>query len=198
MSKILPWIAVSIGLLAAWINLVRRKWVVNVIGLGIQYLCIFFVFPKTESIMPSLIKVFVGLMVTLVIYLTILSTGSIRREKIRFNLSAGELFRGLSGIFLILLLRWAIPWLGAEVFPQSGSPTLALALGLILLGLLQLGSKSEPLYIIIGLLTFLSGFELLYGSLEFSALIEALFALVSLLLALAGAYIIKDQETETA
>lgn len=199
MSQILPWIAVVIGLSAAWVNLVRRQWVVNVIGLAIQYLCIFLVFPKTESIMPALIKVIVGSMVALVIYLTILSTGSIRREKISFKLSAGELFRGSSGALLILIMYWTVPWLKAEIFPQSSGPALTLGLGFILLGLLQLGSKAEPLYIIIGLLTFLSGFELLYGSLEFSALIEALFALVNLLLAQAGAYfIVKDLETEAA
>ncbi len=73
-----------------------------------------------------------------------------------------------------------------------------LSLGLALIGLLQLGSKTESLYVIIGLLTFLSGFELLYGSLEFSALLEALFAIVNLLIAIAGAFfIVKDLETET-
>ena len=198
MSTILPWIAVFFGILAALINLVRRKWLVNVIGLAVQYLCIFIAFPRTDGIVPALLKVIVGLMVALVIYLTILSTGSIRKDKIDLRLSTGELFRGISGVFLILLMYWAVPWLQSEVFPQSSAPALTLGFGLILLGLLQLGSKAEPLYVIIGLLTFLSGFELLYGSLEFSALTEAMFAMVNLLLAQTGAYfIIKDLETET-
>ena len=75
---------------------------------------------------------------------------------------------------------------------------LTASLGLVILGLLQLGMITEPLYVIIGLLTFLSGFELLYGSMEFSTVLEALFAAVNLGLALVGAYIIvKDEEPET-
>lgn len=41
-------------------------------------------------------------------------------------------------------------------------------------------------YIILGLLTFLSGFELLYAALELSLLLEALFAGINLGLALVG------------
>jgi hypothetical protein len=48
--------------------------------------------------------------------------------------------------------------------------------GLAVLGLLQASMISEPFYVIIGLLTFLSGVELLYASLELSILLEALFA----------------------
>lgn len=149
--------------------------------------------------MHALIKIIVGLMSTLIIYLTIQNTGAVKREPFEFKLSAGELFRMLSAVFLVTLVVLASPpWLLKEVFPQSNIYILILSLGLALIGLLQLGSKTESLYVIIGLLTFLSGFELLYGSLEFSALLEALFAIVNLLIAIAGAFfIVKDLETET-
>ena len=197
MSEIIVFIATVIGLLAGLLNLMRRKWLVNVFGLAVQYLCIFIVFPKADGISPALIKIIVGLMSTLIIYLTILSSGAIRRDPFSLKFTAGELFRGLSGAFLIFLVFIVAPWLSREVFPQSSSSSLTLGLGLILLGLLQLGAKTEPLYVIIGLLTFLSGFELLYGSLEFSTLLEALFAIVNLLIAIAGAFFItKDLEPE--
>jgi len=70
---------------------------------------------------------------------------------------------------------------------------------LILFGLFQMGTITEPLYLAIGLLTFLSGFELLYASLEFSRILEALFTAVNLSLALVGSYfIIKDVESRSA
>ena len=199
MSNFILTTAVILGLIAGHINLIRRKWLLNVFGLAIQYLCIFIVFPKTESFIPAIIKLIVGLMAALIIYLTILGTGAVKHERISLKLSAGEVFRGLSGLFLVLLILIATPWLQSEVFPQSSRPALILSMGLMLLGLLQLGSKAEPFYIVIGLLTFLSGFELLYGSLEFSNLLEALFAMVNLLLSIAGAYfIVKDLETEAS
>jgi len=197
-SSLILTITVILGLSAANINLIRRKWLLNILGLAIQTICVFIVFPKTESFIPALIKLIVGLMSTLILYLTILNTGAIKRERISLKLSAGEIFRGLSGIFLVLLILIATPWIQSEVFPQTSTFAIILSLGLMLLGILQLGSKAEPLYIIIGLLTFLSGFELLYGSLEFSNLLEALFAVVNLLLAIGGAYfIVKDLEMET-
>ena len=197
MTHLIPTTAVVIGLLMALINLVRRKWMVNVVCLSIQYLCVFVLYPKSEGIYPALIKLIVGLMISLIIYLTILSTEAIHREKVNFRLSAGEVFRALSGLFFILLVVLAAPWINEEIFTKSSTLIIIFSFGLILLGLLQLGSKVEPLYIIIGLLTFLSGFELLYGSLEFSAILEALFAAVNLILAIAGAFfIIKDWESE--
>ena len=179
MTKFLLTAAVITGLLVALANLVRRKWLFNILALAIQYVCIFIVFPKTDGFMHALIKIIVGLMSTLIIYLTIQSTGAVKREPFEFKLSAGELFRTLSAVFLVTLVVLASPWLLKEVFPQSNIYVLILSLGLALIGLLQLGSKTESLYVIIGLLTFLSGFELLYGSLEFSALLEALFAIVN-------------------
>jgi len=84
----------------------------------------------------------------------------------------------------------------------SASPTIALwitnitittALGgmiLIGLGLLQLGMSNQPIRVVVGLLTVLSGFEILYSMVEFSALIVGLLNLVTMSLAVLGAYFI--------
>jgi len=69
---------------------------------------------------------------------------------------------------------------------------------LILIGLMQLGTIREPFYLVIALLTFLSGFELLYSALEFSYLLEAQLVAVNLLLAIVGAFfIVKNAESES-
>jgi hypothetical protein len=61
---------------------------------------------------------------------------------------------------------------------------------LISFGLLQLSLTTHPLRIFIGLLTSLSGFEILYAALEMSTLVTGLLAGITLGLALVGAYIL--------
>jgi hypothetical protein len=80
-------------------------------------------------------------------------------------------------------------WLGLSLPVAWGG------LLLIGLGLLHLGITSDSFQVIIGLLTVQAGFEILYASVESSALVTALLAVVNLGLALAGAYfMIVNQE----
>ena len=61
---------------------------------------------------------------------------------------------------------------------------------LISIGLLQLSLSSHPLLVTIGLLTALSGFEIIYAVVEASILVAGLMAGVNLGLALVGAYLL--------
>ncbi len=84
-------------------------------------------------------------------------------------------------------------------FPGIGLNASIASLLLIGMGLLQLGFSSRPLPTILGLLTTLSGFEILYASVESSALLAGLLAVVNLGIALAGAYLLSAsimEETE--
>jgi hypothetical protein len=65
---------------------------------------------------------------------------------------------------------------------------------LISLGLLHLGITSDPFQVIIGLLTVLAGFEVLYAAVESSVLVTALLAVVNLGLALAGSYFLNGTQ----
>lgn len=198
MSTSLQMVIVYTCLLMALINLVRRQWLVNMGALALQYGMVFLLLITFRNPSLGIIKLLVGLMVTLVLYLTLVSLGTLQPLQYIFRFSLGEIFRGLAGIFMIIAVTLFTPGLRTEVFPLTSLPVLTASLGLVILGLLQLGMITEPLYVIIGLLTFLSGFELLYGSMEFFTVLEALFAAVNLGLALVGAYIIvKDEEPET-
>lgn len=198
MSTSLQMVIVYTCLLMALINLVRRQWLVNMGALALQYGMVFLLLITFRNPSLGIIKLLVGLMVTLILYLTLVSLGTLQPLQYIFRFSLGEIFRGLAGIFMIIAVTLFTPGLRTEVFPLTSLPVLTASLGLVILGLLQLGMITEPLYVIIGLLTFLSGFELLYGSMEFSTVLEALFAAVNLGLALVGAYIIvKDEEPET-
>jgi hypothetical protein len=76
-----------------------------------------------------------------------------------------------------------------------------LGMGAILLigmGLLHLGMTTRPLRVLIGLLTMLSGFDLLYAAVENSVLVAGLLAVVTLGLALVGAYLLDTLSMEEA
>ncbi len=143
------------------------------------------------------IKLIVGWMDTLLLYITLASVGEFYAFKAPQRLRSGQIFRLLAGLFMIVFVILFLPQIQSLFLMESNQPLLLAAVGTMLLGLLQVSMISEPFYIILGLLTFLSGFELLYAALELSLLLEAFFAGINLGLALVGAYfLVKDAEIE--
>jgi len=72
------------------------------------------------------------------------------------------------------------------------------AILLIGMGLVHLGMTTRPLRVLIGLLTTLSGFELVYAAVENSVLVAGLLAIVTLGLALVGAYLLDTLSSDEA
>jgi len=64
---------------------------------------------------------------------------------------------------------------------------------LVVMGLLQLGMTTQPGSVIVGILTVLCGFDILYSSVETSVLVVGLLALTTLGLALSGSYFINSE-----
>jgi hypothetical protein len=60
---------------------------------------------------------------------------------------------------------------------------------LIAMGLLHLGITSQVLRVTLGLMTVLTGFEILYATVEGSALVTGLLAVITLGLSLVGSYL---------
>jgi hypothetical protein len=110
---------------------------------------------------------------------------------------SARIFRLLAGILIALGAFSATPIIVAWV---PGIPLEAAigALVLIGLGLLQLGLTSHPIRVIIGLLTIISGSEIIYAVVEFSALVAGLLAGVTMGLALLGVYLIFQSSLEEA
>jgi hypothetical protein len=67
---------------------------------------------------------------------------------------------------------------------------------LIGIGLLHLGLTAQPLRVVLGLLTVLSGFEILYAAVETATLVAGLLAGVNLGLALVGSYLLTSPSLE--
>lgn len=189
MTLNLAFIPAVIAIICALFNLVRRRWLTNLISLAIQFVAMFLVVLNVWVFSVAIVKLIVGL-VTVGIIAYSLGSLDMLQTAVRFApFREGELFRAFTGILLVLFILIFQPQAQATMFPRSPQALLFCALSVMGISLLQLGLKAEPFYILIGLLGFLAGFELLYASLEYSALLEGLFTVIKLGLALAAPYI---------
>lgn len=137
----------------------------------------------------ALSKLVAGIMSILIL---VLSSGDLNMtlEETR----TGRIFRTvilLFGIVVVLFTQQKIVNFLVISVDQSMP-----ALFMLICGLLMLGIFHEPFRIILGLLLFLSGFEIIYGSVEKSLLINGLLAAVMLFIALVGAYLIMPPSKE--
>jgi hypothetical protein len=111
----------------------------------------------------------------------------------RYTASATFVFR-----LLLASLVWIVVALAAPVLVDTLNVSLPVAQGTLLLvgmGLLHLGITTRPLRVLLGLLTALAGFELIYAAIETSVLVAGLLAVVTLGLALVGAYLLDSGQT---
>jgi hypothetical protein len=76
------------------------------------------------------------------------------------------------------------------VIPGIGLPVIAGSLLLIGTGLIQLGITANVLRVILGLLSMLIGFEIIYAAVESSILVAGLLAITNMGLGLAGSYLL--------
>ena len=114
-------------------------------------------------------------------------------------LPQGRLFRLIAAGFVGLIAATGAPFVDS-MMADAGVTVSAGGLLLIGMGLLHLGVTDQPMRVSIGLMTVLSGFEVIHAAVESSVLLAALLAIVNLGLALAGSYLMiasNAQETET-
>jgi hypothetical protein len=101
----------------------------------------------------------------------------------------GRIFRLLAALLVGLAIASLLE--DAAGFFTSSSPAETwAALLLVGTGLLQIGFTSKPFQTVTGLLTVLTGFDLLYSRVEPSVLVAGLLAAASLLLGLVGSYLL--------
>ena len=116
-------------------------------------------------------------------------------EEARGRMSA-RVLRLLAGL-LAALLALAVAPLMAPWLPKMGESYLWGSLVLMILGLWQVGLRSNhPLWVVAGLLTVLVGFNMLYAFLEQSLLLAGLMTLVVVALGLVGGYLLLQEVPE--
>jgi hypothetical protein len=166
--------------------LVSRDWRWSLLALMIQYVGVVILVGMQWPVGLAAIKLLVGWMTGATLAFTQYSQKEHREET---SWPSGWIFRlvaaGLVLLFIFSLSSKLSSWL-YTVDPAQIEGSLVL-MGI---GLLQLGMTVRPFRVVLGLLTFLSGFEIIYAAVEVSVLVAGLLAGVNLGLALVGTYLI--------
>ena len=177
-------VAVVILVVSSLFLLLSQNWRASIAALAVQYLAVFFLVAVLWPVGLAAVKLVAGWMAG-----AVLSASQPELDQLEdpYSGNAAFVFRLLVASLLWVLLFPVAPVLLA-VLPVSLSVAQG-ALLLIGMGVIQLGMTTRPLRVLLGLLTTLSGFEILYASIERSLMVAGLLAMVTLGLALVGAYL---------
>jgi hypothetical protein len=138
----------------------------------------------------ALAKLITGLMAVLILNLT----PTVPLQSMFGDGSTGKVFKAVALTFGMLLILFTFPL--SSTFLSITTEQLLAALFVIICGFIQLGTTRKSNRVILGILTLYMGFEIIYGSIERSLLINGLLAAVDLLIALVGSYILINSVQE--
>ena len=188
MALFFSWFAVVVILVTGVGLLLARDWRWSIILLAIQYFGMFILTLQHWPLGMASVKVVAGWMSAAILGMT--RSGLPSQEFDETGIwPRGRLFR-LFAAGVILLIVVAATATVDTIMADAGFAVTGGALLLIGLGLLHLGITSHILMVVIGLMTVLSGFEILYAAVEGSVLVAALLATINLGLALVGSYLL--------
>lgn len=106
--------------------------------------------------------------------------------------ATGRIFRATGLGFFVVLISFTTAH--TSEFLNLGVDQTFPALSILVCGFLLLATTQDPSRVIIGLMTMLIGFEIIYGSVEQSLLINGLLAAVFLFIAMVGVYLTTPRE----
>ena len=181
----LAFLAVIILAISSLFLLLNQNWRWSIVALAAQYLAVFWLVAIVWPLGLAMVKLVAGWMAGVVL-------GASRplpaQVEDRYTTNATFVFR-----LLLASVVWIMVALAAPNLVKTLDIPLPVAQGTMLLvgmGLLHLGITTRPLRVLLGLLTVLAGFELVYAALETSVMVAGLLAVVTLGLALVGAYLL--------
>ncbi|MCC6569183.1 MAG: hypothetical protein IT315_08095 [Anaerolineales bacterium] len=195
--NILVWVAVIIVLITSVGLLIARDWRIGIIFLAAQYLAMFILLLPHLPLGMASVKVVTGWMSSAILGMT---RSDLREDDTEENLwPRGRLFSLFAAGMVVLIVAGATPAVN-NIMADAGMAVTAGGLLLVGSGLLHLGITSQILRVTQGLLTVIAGFEIIYSSVESSALVVALLVTINLGLALVGSYLMlasQHREPET-
>ena len=184
--ELLAYLGLFLIIVSSLINLFLQSKRGMIICLAIQYLGVFLLIMQAWTVGLSAVKLIAGWMAATFLGAAHLSEEEDQQQE--QQKATGVLFKISTGLFTLLVvlgsaesIRTIIPV--PLVFIWSG-------MALICLGFLQMATTENTLKVIIGLLTTLSGFEIVYSAIENSVLVAGLASLITMGIALAGAYLL--------
>ena len=191
MALTFAWIAVMIILITTTGLLIVRDWRWSIILLAVQYLGMFILTLQHWPLGMASVKLVAGWMSAAILGMTRSGFPSQLINE-RSIWPRGRLFRLFAAGIILLIVSMATPSVDT-IMADAGYAITGGSLLLVGMGLLHLGITSSTLRVVTGLLTVLSGFEILYSAVEGSILVAALLATINLGLALVGAYLLIAQ-----
>jgi hypothetical protein len=188
-TDITSWFAVVLMVGTSAALLINRDWRLSLGALALQYLAAFWLVTRHLPFVMGSAKLITGWMVVAALGMTRLGLSVTGDEKETVHLPHGQWFRVILLFVVMLVTAGAAPRVEAAI-PGLGLPVIAGSLLLIGVGLAHLGTTSDMLNIILGLLTMLTGFEIFYAAIESSILVTGLLAVTNLGLGLTGSYLL--------
>jgi hypothetical protein len=170
-----------------------KRWMTGLLAL--QYLGVFSLVSLSWPIEIAVVKLVAGWMAAAVLFLTYENIPSGPDLSPPATSLPGVFFKGFSALLISISIYSLVP-LALRWFLGATSQQVLGGLWLLGLGLLQLGLSREGIRVIVGLLTVISGFEILYATLEASVLMTGLLAILNIGLAFVGAYILMASNLE--
>jgi hypothetical protein len=186
---IVSWIAALMMVGTSATILINRDWRLSLGALALQYLAAFWLVTRHLPFVMGSAKLISGWMVVAALGMTYLGLSNTEEEKQSPNLPRGQWFRLTLLLIVGLATVGAMPRIEAAI-PGLGLPVIAGGLLLMGAGAAHLSTNSDTLNVILGLLTALTGFEILYAAVESSILVTGLLALTNLGLGLTGSYLL--------
>lgn len=181
----LSFLAVIVLVITTLFLLLSQNWRWSIIALAVQYLAVFLLVALVWPPGLAAAKLVAGWMAG-----AVLGASQPAPQLVEDSQSGGPafIFRLLVAVLVWVLVFTITPTLVALV-PLPSNLVMG-AMLLIGMGVIHLGVTTRPLRVLLGLLTTLSGFELLYAAVENSVMVAGLLAVVTLGLALVGAYLL--------
>ena len=198
MPAAFAWSAVVLVVITSVGLLLARDWRWSIILLAVQYLGMFVLTLQHWPLGMASVKMVAGWMSAAILGMTRSSLPSEDVDE-EYNWPRGWLFRLFAAAIIVLIAAVVTPRVDT-IMADAGSAVTNGSLLLIGMGLLHLGITGRILRVTTGLMTVLSGFEILYAAVEGSVLVAALLAVINLGLALVGAYLLiasNQNETES-
>lgn len=164
--------------------LVSRDWRWEVFGVSVLYLIAFALIIQIWPFTLAAVKLMSGLM-----SVALLSTVKINLEE---QVEQDEVFSSRIFVFLLACLTWIIVTATVndlnEILPISYT-NLYVGMIIICAGIIKFSLNQDFFDIVIGLLAFLTGFDIIYSSLEGSALVTGIYSLIIFLICVLGSYL---------
>jgi hypothetical protein len=187
--NIVSWFAVALVFATSTTMLISRDWRISLGALATQYIAAFWLVTRHLPFVMGSAKLITGWMVVAALGMTLLGLSSTEDNNEESFWPRGQWFR----IILISIVAFVAAGSTQRIealIPGLGLQVIAGSIFLIGAGVIHLGVTSDLFRVILGLLTLLTGFEILYAAIESSILVAGLLAVTNLGLGIVGSYLL--------